>query len=292
MCVVASSLCLLAPAFPASAQAPPPPPASAPAPPLAPASRPPVEVTGATVIEYDAQTQRYTFRGAPVVIVRGLQRLEAPEILYDAAARRATLLRRGTILTPTMEMSANQITADLAARHIVADGEVTGRFLDNDTWTSVSAGRIEADDRPDLQRAEATGDVVVVRPGEEVRGDHLVYDRLTRHGLLDGHAVLTRGTDHLHADRLTVDLGTDDAEATGNVLLERESQGIRGSADLATYSRREQTAVLSGHAQLTRGKDTLTADRITMDLARNVANAEGQPRIVASPPDQTPGTPP
>jgi lipopolysaccharide export system protein LptA len=251
-----------------------------------------VEVTGASVIEYDAQTQQYTFRGTPVVVVRGLQRLEAPEILYDAAARRAVLPQRGTVSTPTMEMSADRITADLTVRHFVAEGQVTGRFLDNDIWTAVSAGRIEADDRPDLQRAEAAGDVVAIRPGEEVRGDHLVYDRLTRHGLLDGHAVLTRGSDHLHADRLTVDLGTDDAEATGNVLLERESQGMRASADLATYSRREQTAVLSGHAQVTRGRDTLTADRITVDLARNVADAEGQPRIVAYPQEQAPGTPP
>ncbi len=252
----------------------------------------PVDVEGATVVEYDAQSDQYTFRGERVVVTRGAQRLEAPEIFYDGARRRALLPRRGTISTPTMELSADRITADLAARHVLAVGQVAGRLLEGGVWAHLSAARIEADDRPDAQRAEATGDVVMIRADEEVRGDRVTYDRLARRSTVEGHVVLTRGVDRLQADRIAIDLGTDDAEATGHVVLQRQGQEMRASADRAAYSRRRQVAVLSGRAVLVRGRDTLTAEQIDVDFARHLAVADGHPQIVAYPQEAAERTPP
>ncbi len=243
----------------------------------------PVDVTGATEIEFDAQTQQYTFRGPRVVVVRGTQRLEAPEIHYDAQKRAAVLPRGGTLTTPTMSLEGDQITADLGTRHFLAEGHVMGRFLDEGVWTRLSAARLEADDRPDLQRAEAVGDVLATRDDEALRGDRVVYDRLTRHGTVEGHAALMRGADRLRADRVTVDFGTDEAEALGHVELDRESQGFHGSGDAATYSGQTKTGVLSGHASVARGRDILTADRITVHLDQSEAIADGHARIVAYP---------
>jgi lipopolysaccharide transport protein LptA len=257
-------------------------PSGAPAPPGSERGRA-VDVEGARVVEYDARTQQYTFRGQRVVVTRGDQRLEAPEIVYDGARRRAVLPQRGTVSTPTMELSADRITIDLAARHLLAEGRIVGRWLAGGVWAQLTAARVEVDDRPDAQRAEAAGDVIVTRLDETLRGDDLVYDRRAGRGTVLGHGVLTRGPDSLHADRIAVDLATDDAEATGHVLLERASQGMQGSADRVTYSRRAQVAVLSGHAQLSQGPNTLTADEIRMDVARSVASARGYPRIVAYP---------
>jgi lipopolysaccharide transport protein LptA len=248
-----------------------------------PGEHPPIHVDGASVIQYDAVTQQYLFRGPRVVATRGSQRLVAPEIRYDGVDRRAVLPRGGTISTPTMALSADLITAELDARHLLADGHVTGRMLDRGVWTSLAADRVEVDDRPDVRRAVATGDVVVARAGEEVRGDRLTYDRLAGHGEIDGHVVMTRGEDRLQADRIIVDLGTNDAEALGHVILDRRSRRVRGTADRATYDRDGQTATLSGHARLTRGQDVLTADEITMDLTRNLAVADGHPQIIAYP---------
>lgn len=251
-----------------------------------------VDVEGASVVEYDARTQQYTFRGPRVVVTRGDQRLEAPEIVYDGARRRAVLPQRGTVSTPAMELSADRIAVDLAARHLLAEGRIVGRMLEGGVWAQLTAARVEVDDRPDVQRAEAAGDVIVTRLDAALRGDDLVYDRRAGRSTVLGHVVLTRGPDRLHADRVAVDLASDDAEATGHVLLERASQGMQGSADRVTYSRRAQVAVLSGHARLSRGPNTLTADEIRMDVARSVASAGGHPRIVAYPAEGPPAPAP
>lgn len=262
---------------------------SVPAPGGAPPPAPPeVDVTGATRIEYDAKTEQYVFRGPRVVVVRGRQRLEAPVVLYDAAARRAVLPEGGTVSTPTMEMMAEQMTADLGARHFLAEGTVTARFLDQGVWMTLRAGRVEAEDRPEVRRVEAAGDVVVVREDQELHADRIVYDRLTQQGTADGHADFRRGTDRLQADHVAADLAAREAEAIGHVVLDRESEELRGSADRATYSERTGTAVLSGHAVLARKREVLTAEQITVHLDEHIAVAEGQARLVAFPEETQP----
>jgi lipopolysaccharide export system protein LptA len=246
-------------------------------------ARLPVDVTGATFIDYDARTQEYIFRGPIVVIVRGAERLEAPEVRYDAGARRAILPRRGILSTPTMRLEADRMTADLATRHFLAEGAVEARFLDAGIWTSLRAQRIAADDRSDLQEAEATGDVVVIREDEELRGDRVIYNRGTRHATVEGHATFTRGIDRFQADRIVADIATRDVEATGHLMLDRASQGMHGSADRGTYSARLATAVLSGGVRLSRGRDLLTADKVTVRLDSNEAIADGHVQITAYP---------
>jgi lipopolysaccharide transport protein LptA len=253
------------------------------APPHAP---PPVDVTGATVIEYDAATQQYTFRGPRVTIVKEAQRLEAPLVVYNVAARRALLPEGGRVSSPTMDMEADQMTADLGSHSALAEGHVMGRFLDGGVWTTISAGRIEAHDSPDAGRAEATSDVVVIREDQQLRGDRLTYDRNTQHGEVEGHAEMIWATDHLRADRVVADLVAREAEATGHVVLERPSEGMRGTADQANYSERTHTAVLSGHVVLRRARDILEAEQITMHLDRHVLEAQGRPRLVAFPEQQ------
>ena len=243
----------------------------------------PVDVTGATVIEYDDRTQQYTFRGPRVVIVRGAQRVEAPEVLYNAAARRVDLPRGGTVSAPALEVSADRIVTDLAARHVEAEGRVAGRFQDEGVWTSLAAVRVVADDQPGRRRAEAAGDVVAVRKDQELRGDRFVYDRSTRHGTVDGNAVLIRGPDTLRADRIDADLDAREAEATGHVLLDRAGQRMRASGERARYSAPTETAVLSGHPAVTQDRDSLTADEITLRLALNLVAADGHARITGFP---------
>ena len=243
----------------------------------------PAEVTGATVIEYDARTQQYTFRGRHVVIVQGAQRVEAPEILYSAAGRRVSLPQGGTVSSPVMVLSADRILADLISRHIEAEGKVVGEFLDEGAWTSLAASRVVADDRPDLRRAEAVGNVVVGRQDQELHGDRVVYDRSTQHGAIEGHAVLIRGQDTLRADRVDVDLDAREARAAGHVLLDRVTPKIHASAEEATYSARTETAILAGHPVVTRDRDSLNADRLSMQLARGLVAADGHVQIVAYP---------
>jgi len=243
----------------------------------------PVDVVGATEIRYDAATEQYTFRGPHVVVTQGLRRLVAPLVLYTGTARRAEMPEGGTITSPTEELSADDLVAELNARHLVADGHAQGRFLDEGEWTQLSADRIEMRDDPDHHDVTATGHVVGARADQELGGDHVVYDRATQRAAIDGHASLARGGDRLQADAVAANLATHDAEATGHVILDRAAEQLHAVADRATYAGGTDTAVLSGHARLTRDRDVVTADTITMDLARNQAHADGSVTIVAYP---------
>jgi len=248
----------------------------------------PVDVSGADRIEYDAATQEYTFLGPHVVVTRGDQRLEAPEIRYDGARRRAVLPRHGTLTTPTMNLDADTITADLGTRHVLSEGNAHGRFLDQGVWATVTAGRVEADDRPDLRRVDAQGDAVLVRGDEQLRGNHIVYDRTAQHGTVDGQAVAVRGGDRIEADHIEGDLGTRNGVATGHVVLDRAATHVHGTADRATYSGAGDTVVLTGHAVVTRDRDQMEADQITVHLHDNTAVADGHPKIVAYPTTTSP----
>jgi lipopolysaccharide transport protein LptA len=243
----------------------------------------PIDVAGADRIEYDAATESYVFTGAHVVVTRGDQRLEAPEIRYDGARRRAVLADHGTLSAPTMGLEADAITADLGARHAVADGHVHGRFLDGGVWATVAAGHVEADDRPELRRVEAQGDAVIVRGDEELRGGRIVYDRTTQRGSADGDAVAVRGGDRLQADHIDGDFAARAGEAAGHVVLDRAATHMHGTADRAAYSGADDTVVLTGHAVVTRDRDRMEADRITVHLRENRAVADGHPKITAYP---------
>jgi lipopolysaccharide export system protein LptA len=187
-----------------------------------------------------------------------------------------------------MNVVADQMTVDLGTRHVLTEGHVAARFLDQGVWTTLTADRVEADDRPDNQETQAAGDARVVREDQQLRGDRITYDRRTQRGEALGHAEVVRGTDHLWADRVTADLAAQEGEATGHVVLERGGDGTHGSADQATYSERRQAVVLSGHVMLTRGRDVLTAEQITVRVDQNLVVADGRPRLVAYPEEPAP----
>ncbi len=248
----------------------------------------PVDVAGADRIEYDAATQSYVFLGAHVVVTRGDQKLESSEIHYDGAKRRAVLPHHGTMSSPTMGLEADAITADFGTRHLLAEGDVHGKFLDKGVWATVTAARVEADDRPDLRRVDASGDAVVIRGDQQLRGSRIVYDRTTQHGTVEGRAVAVRGGDRLEADHIEGNLETNDGEATGHVVLDRPATHMHGTADRATYSGATDTVVLTGHAVVTRDRDRLEGDRVTVHLRTNSAVADGHPKIVAYPTETSP----
>lgn len=244
-------------------------------------TRPPVEVTGATRIEYDAAARQWTFSGPRVVIVRASTRLEAGEIAYNELAREVVLSGDAAVFTPTLEVTADRMTSLLDARHVTAEGHVAGRFADEarQRWGTFSADRVEVDDRADLRQIVATGQVVVQGDDRRLRGDRIVYNRLTQQGTADGHVELAQGRDSLRAGHVFADFARRLAAADDDVLMEYGD--IHGSADHATYSGEEQTAVLWGHVRVRRGRDTLSADRVTAFLDRDAAIAQGHVRLLA-----------
>lgn len=256
-----------------------------------PTSPPPIEVTGATRIEYDDASQQWNFRGAPVIVSRGTTRIEAPVILYTERTREVTLPGGGLVATPTLEVRADRIATNLASRHLTAEGHVAGRFTDENgsstapsappEWGTFAADRVELDDSAARKQIVATGQVVIVRGDRRLSGDRIAYNHGTRQGSIDGHADMALGADRLRADSVFADLGRSTAEANGHVLLDHGE--VHGSADRATYSEPEQRAVLSGHVTLRRGSDRLTADLATVLLDQETAIAEGNVELIAYP---------
>lgn len=284
---------MLAASAPASAQAPAPATPAQPPAPTAPAQSPaPVDVVGATEITYDAATEAYAFRGPEVVVTQGDRRLVATVILYNGATRRADLPEGGIISSPTAELQADHLVAELTARHLTAEGRARGRFLDEGQWTQLSADRIEMRDDADHHDVHAAGNVVGSRGDEELRADSVVYDRASRIATADGHAALTRAGDHLQADAISANLGTRDAQANGHVVLDRAGEHVHAVADRATYAGGANTAVLTGHATLTRDRDVVSADTISMDLAQNRARADGGVTLVTYPREEAQPSPP
>jgi lipopolysaccharide export system protein LptA len=256
---------------------------------LAAAAPLPLEVTGATRIEYDDSSRQWVFHGARVVVVRGTLRIEAAEIRYAERVREVTLPSRGTVSTPTLEVTADRLMANLQTRHITADGDVAGRFSDVEepkTWATISAHRVEADDRPEQRQLVATGQVVIVREDRRLSGDRVMYDGRTQQGTVDGQAELAQGADHLRADHVFADLRRHEARADDHVQLDHDE--MHGSADHATYHEPDETAVLLGNVKIVRGGDTLTADRATVLLGRHTVIAEGRVQVVTSPEGGTP----
>ncbi|HET9001905.1 MAG TPA: LptA/OstA family protein [bacterium] len=250
----------------------------------APPGRPSLEVTGATRIEYDDASHEWMFRGPRVVVVRGTLRIEAPEVRYAEEIQEVTLPSGGTALTPTFEVTADRLQANLRTRHVTAEGHVAGRFSDESEpmmWGTFTAHRIEVDDRAERRQFVATGRVVIVRGDRHLSGDRVVYDHQVQQGTVDGQAELARGSDRLRADHVFADLRRHEARADDHVLLDQD--GIHGSADHATYNEPDQTAVLLGNVKILRGRDTLAADRATVLLGRHTAIAEGHVEVVAYP---------
>src|SRR5579875_2983439 len=165
-----------------------------------------VQVTGATVATYDDRTHQYVFRGPQVVVTRGADRLEAPEVLYNAAREQVVLPQRGRV----------------------------------------------------------------------------AYDLEARRAVVEGRAVLVRGGDRLEADSVLADLGRRVAEARGHVTVVVPEQGLRATAERALYDEQARSATLTGHVTLWRGRDVLTAERVTLLLREHLVRAEGNPELTVA----------
>lgn len=66
-----------------------------------------------------------------------------------------------------------------------------------------------------IQRLEATGGIVIQAPGETARGQRGTYDVVNRVAHLSGDVVLTRDQNVVRGDRLTMDIGSGQSRMEG-----------------------------------------------------------------------------
>ena len=69
---------------------------------------------------------------------------------------------------------------------------------------------------PEIQRIDASGNVIVLKPGQRARGDFGIYDLDKKIITLIGNVTLTRDTNTVRGARLVIDQNTGRATVDGN----------------------------------------------------------------------------
>ena len=133
-----------------------------------------------------------------------------------------------------------------------------------------------------------------------IEADSVQINDRTGVRIYEGNVVMTQGSIHMTADKVTVtklESGADHVLAVGNpVTFQQQREGekelARGRAQRAEYDLNSDIIKLYDDAELSQGTDTLKNDRITYDKTREVmwagASQEGKQRVrITLQPDST-----
>lgn len=240
----------------------------------------PVEVTGATRVEYEDATGVLEAEGAPVVLARGQTVLRASRIRYDTRARVAAASGGVEVVEPGLMLRAQDAELRLTDDGLRLSGEVQIRRIHDDGTVIVTAPLVEGSLA--TGRFVASGGVTVVREDWRISGRRLDYDDRARVVVVTGEPSARFGDATVTAQTMTIMLADERARGEGGVVLRRGE--LIGRAPRVDVSRRDNLAVLSGGARVDRGSDRLLADIIEVDLEGTRATARGSARMTFSSP--------
>jgi len=240
----------------------------------------PIEIAGATFLEYDDTTGVLRAEGSPVVVTRGPTELRASRIRYDARTRTVNAAGGVSLAEPGLTLQADTADLALSDNRIRASGHVVMRSVRETDAATLSAMEVEGSLQ--TRRFVATGPASVTRGEWILTGRRFEYDDRTRTGVVTGEPMLRYRTATLTAETITFDLAEERARAEGMVRIQRGE--FRGRAPRADVSGRDGVAVLSGGAQVDRGAERLTAETIEIQMDGSRVTARGSPRLVIMPP--------
>jgi len=125
----------------------------------------------------------------------------------------------------------------------------------------------------------------------EVEANELSLDQASGLARFSGGVVVTQGELRLTAPEILVEYartaqgapGRDVSSitASGGVLLVTPTEAAE--AETARYSPAENSIVMTGDVVLTQGANTLTGDRLVVDLATGTGRVEGRVRTILQP---------
>jgi len=241
---------------------------------------PPVEVSGASRIEYDDATGVLAAEGAPVVVTRGRTELRAPRVRYDVRARLITGTGGVIVADPELHLQAASVEVRLDDEGLRASGDVVVRGTGGAERTTLSAPELVGS----LQTRQfvATGGVTVTRGEWTVTGRRVDYDDRQRLAVVTGDPMARFRDATMTARTIHLWLAEERARGEGEVRIRRGD--LLGQAPRADISARDRRAVLSGGARVDRGPDRVTADVIEVDLDGTLVTARGGSRLIVTPP--------
>lgn len=245
-------------------------------------------------------------RFAAVVAAGGL--LLAQIITVSTAAQ---------LSTDSIEIEASESLEWLSEQSAyVARGDARLRQGDIEVSANVLTAnyREDSDGKTEIWQVVADGNVLIVTPTQQVRGDRGVYNVLTdvftltgsdlrleteteiitakdsleywkgeQVAVARGSARAVRGTDQIDADELKAEMSEsedgqmqiDNLAATGNVVITTPTDIARG--DHGLFDRQTNVATLSGSVRLTRGQNQLNGDFAEVNLDTGVSRLLSQP---------------
>ncbi len=240
----------------------------------------PVEISGATLVEYDDATGVVRAQGSPVVVTRGSTVLRAPRLRYDQRARVITAEGGVDLTDPDLAVRADAAELRLADDRIRAQGDVRVRGVRGGQSTTLAAPEVEGSLR--TRRFTATGGVTVSRGEWTLTGRRVDYDDGTRVALVTGEPKAQFKDTTMTAQIITLFVADETARAEGSVVVRRGN--LVGTAPRADVFARDNRAVLSGGARVDRGPDRIVADVIEIDLEGTRVTARGTSQLTVVPP--------
>jgi lipopolysaccharide export system protein LptA len=132
----------------------------------------------------------------------------ANSIEVQDRAHRATLVGNVRVVQQEMTLTADRVTADYTGSIANSGGAGGGN--------------------PQVQRLDATGNVVVTRPSEIARGDYGIYDLEKKLITMIGHVTLDRNGSVVRGGRLVIDQNTNRATVDGSAVGGAGSAGVGG----------------------------------------------------------------
>ncbi|MGH2403230.1 MAG: LptA/OstA family protein, partial [bacterium] len=241
---------------------------------------PPIEITGATLVEYDQSAGVWRLEGAPMIVTRGQTVVRAPRGRFDERARIVTAEGGVDLEQPGMTMRADAVELQLAAERIRARGSV--RLATSRDGQTATLRAPEVEGSLATQRFAATGGVTITRGEWTAVGRRVDYDGADQVALITGDPEVRFRDGVMTADTVTIWMAREHARGEGSVRLRRGD--MTGFARRVDLQLREQLATLSGSARVERGRDRLEAEEIQVELDRSRATARGTPRLVITPP--------
>lgn len=240
----------------------------------------PVQITGATHVEYDEATGIWRMEGAPVTVTRGQTVVRAPRGRFDERARIVTVEGGVDVAEPGLTLRADAAELRLSDERIRARGNV--RLVSTRDGQPATLTAPEAEGSLTTRRFAATGGVSITRGEWTVTGRRLDYDDTEQVAVISGDPEVRFKDGVMTADTVTVWVAKEQARGDGTVRLRRGD--LTGSCRRVDMRMREQLATLSGAARVERGRDLLEAEEIQVELDRSRATARGAPRLTITPP--------
>ena len=239
-----------------------------------------VEITGASRAEFEEATGIWIAEGRPVTVTRGQTVLRASRVRYDQRARVVTADGGVELAEPGIILSADAAELRFTDERVRATGRV--KVVSTRVDPPVELRALQVDGVLQARTFTAAGDVSLVQGDATLSGRRLDYDDATRVAVATGEPTARFKDAVVAAEIITLLLEQETLSAEGAATVRRGE--LTGSARRVEVRAREGTIRLTGDAQLTRGRDRVTADEIQAALDGSRIVTRGGSRVVVTPP--------